>query len=165
MLQTGSTGHHGPDADPCCSQVCGPTSAACVTRPSPNAALWSPTSKRSMACSRSMHTRSAGPSCMCVKNVAAHLRVRRVMSCTSRKTTPTAHCYERPPRKWLWPCRILSLPYCRAAPTSEQPRPQEGPGSLPCCPAGSPSCSLLPEHQYQDQSPKASRQAHRTLRH
>lgn len=74
-------------------QECVLTSAPSVRKPSPSAAPWSPTWRRSTASPRSTPTRSDATSCTCVRNAATRRALRTSCWNTSTRFTLTVTCW------------------------------------------------------------------------
>lgn len=75
------------------------TSATSATRPSPSAALWSPTWRRSTASPWSTPTRSDATSCTCARSAATRQQLRMRCSSISTHFTLTAPCWRARPRE------------------------------------------------------------------
>lgn len=76
------------------TQESGPTSAPCARRPSPSAAPWSHTWRRSTASHSRTPTRSAATSCTSARSAATRRERRTSCSNTSTRFTPTATCWK-----------------------------------------------------------------------
>lgn len=74
------------------------TSAPSAKRPSPSAAPWSPTWRRSTASPRSTPTRSDATSCTSARSAATRRELRTSCWSTSTRFTPTVPCW----RGRLW---------------------------------------------------------------
>lgn len=92
------------------------TNARFATKPSRSAAPWSPTWRRSTACSSNTPTNRGETNFMCVKTVATQAPRRRTCTCMLVMFTLEALSWRKPQKNLQRFCKINWAPSCRGTP-------------------------------------------------